>query len=139
MLILPCEVASKSVVPAVKALIAKDLVENHGLNQDQAAEILGISQSAVSKYTTQVRGCAVRIDDIDDIESMVKGIVSLLMTRQYQRMDLLRSFCQACVAIRKTGVMCEFCHKTESQIEPEECGFCKAYVKSARGETDVLI
>jgi predicted transcriptional regulator len=139
MLILPCEVASRSVVPAVKALMAKELVENHGLNQDQVAEILGISQSAVSKYTTQVRGCAVRIDDIDDVDSMVREMVSLLMTRQYQRMDLLRSFCQVCMVIRRTGVMCELCQRTESQIEPERCGFCKAHATSARGETDVFV
>jgi hypothetical protein len=123
-LILPCEIAVKSVIPAIKALIAKQLVEKHDLKQEKVAEILGISQSAVSKYTRKVRGYAIKIDDIEEIEPLVEKMVSLLEEGNYQRREFLKTFCQTCMTIRKTGIMCQFCQKTEPKIAIEECDFC---------------
>jgi predicted transcriptional regulator len=123
-LIIPCEIAVKSVIPAVKALIAKQLVEKHGLKQEKVAEILGISQSAVSKYTRKVRGCAIKIDGIEEIESLIEKMVGLLENETYQRREFLKTFCQTCITIRKTGIMCQFCQETEQKITIEECGFC---------------
>lgn len=123
-LILPCEVAVRSVIPAVRALIAKELMEEQGLKQDQVAEILGISQSAVSKYSRKVRGHAIKVDDIEEIQPFISGMVILLLDRTRQSADLLHLFCQACVAIRKTSLMCAFCHKSDPNIKIEECRFC---------------
>jgi len=123
----PCEVAVKSVVPAVKALMTKELVQKHGLKQDQVAEILGISQSAVSKYTRQVRGYVIKIDNIDEVQPLINEMIGMLVSGSCQRMELLRFFCRTCMAIRKTGLMCKFCQKTEPQMEIQECSFCVTY------------
>jgi hypothetical protein len=123
-LILPCEVAVRSAVPAVKALIAKELMEKQGLNQEQVAEILGVSQSAVSKYSRNVRGRAMKIDGIEEVRPFIDGMVALLLQRTYQRAELLGLFCQACVAVRKTSLMCAFCQKSDPNIKIEECRFC---------------
>ena len=123
-MIVPCEIAVKSVIPAVKALIAIQLVEKNGLKQEKVAEILGISQSAVSKYTRKVRGCAIKIDGIEEIEPLIKKMVGLLENENYQRREFLKTFCQTCITIRKTGIMCQFCQKTEQKITMQECGFC---------------
>jgi predicted transcriptional regulator len=126
-LIAPCEVAVKSVVPAVRALMTKELVEKYGLKQDQVAEILGISQSAVSKYTRQVRGYVIKIDNIDEVQPLIDEMIGMLVGGSCQRMELLRFFCRTCMAIRKTGLMCQFCQKTESRVEIRECSFCVTY------------
>jgi predicted transcriptional regulator len=125
-LIMPCEVAVKSVVPAVKALMAQELVEKHGLKQDQVAEILGISQSAVSKYTCKVRGYAIRLDDVGEIQPLVGKMVTLIMNGVYDRTEFLSCFCQTCMAVRKTGLMCQFCQKSNHTFKMEQCDFCLA-------------
>jgi hypothetical protein len=125
-LIMPCEVAVKSVVPAVKALIAQELVEKHGLKQDQVAEILGISQSAVSKYTHKVRGYAIRLDDVGEIQPLVEKMVTLIINGVYERTEFLNSFCQTCMTVRKTGLMCQFCQKSNHMVKIEQCSFCLA-------------
>jgi hypothetical protein len=114
----------KSVIPAVKALIAQELVEEHGLKQGDVAEILGISQSAVSKYTRKVRGYVIKVDNIEEIQPLIDNIVILLMGKTRQRTEFLQLFCQACIVIRKTNIMCEFCRKSDPKIKIEECGFC---------------
>ena len=123
-LIIPCEVASKSVVPAIKALMAKELVEKHGLKQDKVAEILGMSQSAVSKYTQKVRGYVIRIDNIEGIQPLISKMIGLLMDETYPRREFLIFFCQTCKTIRRTKLMCPFCQKAESRINIEECSLC---------------
>jgi predicted transcriptional regulator len=131
-LILPCEVAVRSVIPAVRALIAKELMEEQGLKQDQVAEILGVSQSAVSKYSRKVRGHAIEVDDIEEIRPFINDIVILLLDRTGQSAELLQLFCQACIVIRKTSLMCAFCQKSDPKIKIEECGFCTNPVSKRR-------
>lgn len=126
-MIIPCEIAVKSVIPAVKALMANELVEKRGLKQDKVAEILGISQSAVSKYTRKVRGYVIKVDDIEEIEPLIKKMIDLLVSETYQRAEFLRFFCQTCMIIRKTNLMCQFCRKADPKIKIEECGFCLTY------------
>jgi predicted transcriptional regulator len=122
-LIIPCEIAVKSVIPAVKALMAKELLEN-GLKQDEVAAVLGISQSAVSKYTRKVRGSVIKVDDVKEIQPLIEKMIDMLREKDYQRRQFLEVFCQTCVVIRKTGIVCQFCQKAEQKMKIEECGFC---------------
>ncbi len=55
-MLLPCEVAVKSVIPAIRSAIARELTESYGLKQKDVAELLGVTQTAVSKYTSHCRG-----------------------------------------------------------------------------------
>jgi hypothetical protein len=126
-LIIPCEIAVKAVIPAVKALIAKELVEKRGLKQDEVAQLLGISQSAVSKYARKVRGYVIKIDEIKEVEPLLNRMIDLLLNETYERAEFLKFFCQTCIAIRKTRAMCQFCQKTDPKIKIEECSFCLTF------------
>jgi len=131
-LIIPCEVAVKSVIPAVRAVLAKELAEKHNMKQNQVAEILGISQSAVSKYNSKVRGHVIEIEDIEEIKTPINNMITLLVNRKNQRTEILKLFCQTCIIIRKKGLMCQFCQKTDPTIETEECNFCLTHSDSKR-------
>jgi len=123
-LLIPCEIAVKSVIPAIKAAIAKELVEKYSLKQNQVAEALGISQSAVSKYTRRVRGHVIEIGDIEEIQPLINNMINLFINGNPKRAEFLSLFCQTCMTIRKKVLMCQFCQKTDPKIEIEECGFC---------------
>lgn len=125
-LIVPCEVAVKSTVPAVKALLAKELVEKHKLRQDETAEILGISQSAVSKYTRNLRGSVIEINDFKEVSDLVDKMIMILMSekRAYQKTEFMNFFCETCRVVRKARLMCKFCLKTDPTFDAEKCDFC---------------
>lgn len=124
-MLIPCEIAVKSVIPAIKAAIAKELVETYGLTQNQAAEILGISQSAVSKYTRKVRGYLIKIDNIEEIQPLIENMINLIIKGNPNRTELLKNFCQTCATIRKEKLMCPLCQKTDPKITIEKCNFCQ--------------
>lgn len=124
-LILPCETAAKVIIPAIRAYIARELIETYELKQDEVAKILGITQSAVSKYASHVRGSILRIDGIREIEPLLTGMVTLAATeKDFSRKEFLEKFCQTCQAVRRTGLMCPLCKKADVSIEIQGCSFC---------------
>jgi predicted transcriptional regulator len=114
----------KSVVPAVKSLVATQLVEKHGLKQDEVAEILGISQSAVSRYTRKNRGQAIRAGDIEVIKPLITKMTLLLLDGEYQGRQFMDYFCQTCALVRGTGLMCQFCQRMDHKVVIDQCRFC---------------
>jgi hypothetical protein len=114
--------------------MAQQLVEEHGMNQEQVAEILGMSQSAVSKYFSKVRGHAIEVDKVQEAQSLIASMVVMLVNGEHQRAEFLQLFCEACGAIRKTGIVCRLCKKSDPKIKIEECCFCMklSYGKNGR-------
>jgi predicted transcriptional regulator len=117
-------VAVRSVVPAVKALVASELVEMHGLKQDEVAELLGISQSAVSRYAGRTRGHMIRIGELKGVKPLISRMTSLLLDGDCEMQELMTLFCQVCVAVRKSGVACPLCRRADPKVEIEQCRFC---------------
>lgn len=121
----PCEIAAKSIIPAVKAMLAKELIEKRGLKQNEIAELLGVSQSAVSKYAANIRGYTARLDDFEELRAPLNKMMQLLSSgTDYERKDLRRLLCEACSTIRRKGLMCEYCKRSDPTIEITECNIC---------------
>ncbi|MGE5533790.1 MAG: transcriptional regulator [Bacillota bacterium] len=124
-MILPCEVGVKTVLPAVKAAMARSIVEKHGLNEKQTANILGLSQSAVSRYVGRERGNLLEIETTAEVVALIDQMVSHLIEQPDKKREFLRLFCQTCQTIREKGLMCTYCHKEMPQDWAEKCFFCK--------------
>jgi hypothetical protein len=123
-LLAPCEVAVKSVIPAIRAYIAKQLIQTYKMKQTDVAELLGITQTAVSKYVGNVRGQALRIDQEDEIQSMMNKIASRIADRQTSGPQLTLEFCAVCRAVRRNGQMCELCQRSDPEIRGVSCNVC---------------
>jgi len=122
-LLTPCEVAVRTVSPALRALIAQTLLEKHDLKEVEVAQVLGISQSAVSKYNRRVRGTTIPIDVIPEIQTITSKMATMLLTNPVQQMEIMRLFCQACTLIRSKGLMCELCQQNQKPTI-NNCAFC---------------
>jgi uncharacterized protein len=122
-LIAPCEVAVKTVSPAIRALLAQKLINDHDLKETEAANILGITQSAVSKYTKKVRGNTIPIAQFSEIQNITNQMINLLLANPVEHTKVMLLFCQACNAIRSKGVMCPFCQQNQ-KTQIENCDFC---------------
>jgi len=125
-MLMPCEVAVKSVVPSIRAFVATELTQSHNMKQNDVAKLLGITQTAVSKYTTQVRGATLKIDQTKEIQSMMKKIANQLAKGEITRQDLVIKFCEVCETIRKTGIMCNMCKRSDPTINVKTCQVCKS-------------
>jgi uncharacterized protein len=124
-LILPCEVGVKTVLPAVKAIMARIIVEEHNINENQTAKILGLSQSAVSRYLSKERGNLIEIENATEINPIVDQMVTYLLKEPEKKMEIMDLFCQACQKIRSSGLMCDLCKKEMPTEWSESCTFCR--------------
>jgi len=55
-MLLPAEIESKSLIPALRAIIAKDLAKKHNIREDKISQMLGVTQAAISNYNRGIRG-----------------------------------------------------------------------------------
>ncbi|HKZ95266.1 MAG TPA: hypothetical protein VJ249_11925 [Candidatus Bathyarchaeia archaeon] len=120
----PCEVAVKSVIPAIRAYIAKELTQTYKMKQTDVALLLGITQTAVSKYISNVRGQAIRIDHSAEIQSMMNDMSARIAHKETYGTQLILKFCAICESVRQKGLMCELCERTNSLIESGSCRIC---------------
>jgi len=126
-MILPCEVGVKTVLPAIRAVMARVIVEKHGMKERQAAEILGLSQSAISRYTTKERGSIITIEDVPEVQALIDQMVNLLLhEKSHKTAELLEVFCETCKIIREKELMCEPCQKKTPRPSAETCAFCRS-------------
>ncbi|MCX8178586.1 MAG: hypothetical protein N3D75_02015 [Candidatus Aenigmarchaeota archaeon] len=82
MLTTPCETASKYIIPAIRANIAKTLTKNR-YTQKSIAKILGITQPAVSKYLSEkYEGKLKYIVNDKNIKKYADQIVEMIISGQ---------------------------------------------------------
>lgn len=124
-MILPCEVGVKTVLPAVKAIMARSILEKHGLNEKQTADLLGLSQSAVSRYVGRERGNLLPIENTTEVVILIDQMVIHLIKEPDNKAAILRLFCQTCQTIREKGLMCKRCQKEMPAEWAEKCLFCR--------------
>ncbi|MFB3888379.1 MAG: transcriptional regulator [Candidatus Bathyarchaeia archaeon] len=123
-MLIPCEVAVKTVSPAIRALLAKTLIEKHDMKEIQVAQILGITQSAVSKYFKNARGTAIPLENVADLQPITDKMIALLLTNPAPQPEIMALFCQACILIRSTGLMCPICRENQKS-KLDNCDFCQ--------------
>ncbi|MCW3982646.1 MAG: hypothetical protein NWE96_01460 [Candidatus Bathyarchaeota archaeon] len=124
-MILPCEVGVKTVLPAVKAIMARTIIENHGLTEKQTADLLGLSQSAVSRYLGRERGNHLTLENSHQIKDLINQMVTTLVKEPTNKTQVLELFCQTCTTIRELGLMCPKCQQEMPKDWAEKCFFCR--------------
>ena len=98
----PCEILVKNILPAIRAIMVKELSQKYNKSQKEIAELLGITQPSVSYYLHGERG--ERAIDIiketkkthDKILELLEGLVVGHITCN----NLLKEICTICLEIR---------------------------------------
>ena len=134
-MILPCEVAVKSVIPAIRSAIARELTESYGLKQTEVAELLGITQTAVSKYTSHCRGAIFEVTEVDGVQPVLKETVFLLSKGEMDKYELAEKLCAVCGIIRNSGLMCILCKVSDPEIDNSKCMLCCPNGNNKKTET----
>jgi predicted transcriptional regulator len=123
-MLMPCEVAVKSLVPSIRSAIAKELTQTYALKQTEVANLLGVTQTAVSKYTRHIRGTVIEIEEIEEVQPIFKETVVLLANGNISRYELAGRFCEICEIVRRKRLLCELCKRSDPSIDVQKCFVC---------------
>ena len=105
--------------------MARSIIEKHGLNEKQTAVILGLSQSAVSRYVGRERGNQLLLDNSHEVLALIDKMVINILKKPNNKVEILKLFCQTCQAIREQGLMCNRCQKEMTGEWATTCFFCR--------------
>lgn len=103
---LPCEVFVNDVLPAVRAILARDLVEEHGLTQREAARRLDMTQPAVSQYKNKLRGRQLKkIENSKSVSNKIDSLIEDVAKQRIEMEDYDHRFCEICQAAKEDSIL----------------------------------
>lgn len=120
----PYEVAVKSVIPALRRMVAERLIRDHKFTQWRAAMVLGVSQSAISRYDTRNRGVAINLESYEDVVKLVDNLARDIAFGRLTPVSVAKRLDDICEYVLKHGYMCEFHERIDPSISRDKCGVC---------------
>lgn len=127
-MLLPSEIEAKSLIPAVRAILAKKLIGEYSLKEEDVAKDLGITQAAVSNYVRGTRGdteLISKLESVREVMRMIDDIAKDLSTNKAYTPSTLAKFVGLCNYMRYTLIICDVHHRIESNIDEQICEQCR--------------
>lgn len=127
-MLLPAEIESRTLIPALRAILAKKLAEDHKIREDEISKMLGVTQAAISNYIRGTRGDPVLIEKLladTQVAKLVNELSSSLASDMAYTPSSLAKFIGLCNYIKTSLLICDIHHKLESNIDEKICKECE--------------
>lgn len=117
----PQEIEVWYLIPAIKREIANSLISVYGLSQKKVAELLGLTESAISQYVNSKRANEVEFNDT--FKAMINQAAKEVMEGKH---TMVREIQRICSEYRKSRDICQL-HKKFGVVYQENCKACEGY------------
>ena len=127
-MLLPAEIESTKLIPALRAIIAKKLSQEHKIREDEISKMLGVTQAAVSNYIRGTRGDPQLIQKLlseEQVAKMINELSDSLSTAMAYTPSSLSKFISLCNYIKSSLLICDIHHNLESDIDEKICKECE--------------
>ena len=135
-MLLPAEIESKTMIPALRAILAKKLADEHKIREDEISKMLGVTQAAVSNYIRGTRGDPKLISQLSSqkqIVEMINEISENLASNKAYTPASLSKFIGICNYIKTSLLICDIHHNLESDIDEAICKECETMLLKGPG------
>ncbi|MHA2118237.1 MAG: transcriptional regulator [Candidatus Thorarchaeota archaeon] len=122
----PCETIVAAFLPAIRSIIARELVENQSMSQVKAAELLGTTQPAISQYLTHKRGDKLTetLQSMPEVKQALQEVVENMTKEDDEPKDAVGTICNICMSLRRDGTICVI---HQGRVETlEDCDLCQS-------------
>ena len=115
----PCEVVAKYVLPVFRAMVAKKLMDDYNLSQNEVAKKLGITQAAVSHYINSKRG-SMMMSEMEKIPGVNKTVDNVVrnMVEKDDPDEMILAFCRLCSLVKSSQIFWDSFEKLRLQPKP---------------------
>ncbi len=127
-MLLPAEIESKTLIPALRAILSKKLAEDHKIKEDEISKMLGVTQAAVSNYIRGTRGDPQLIQKLlseEQVAKLINELCDSLTTDMAYTPSSLAKFIGLCNYIKSSLLICDIHHNLESDIDEKVCKECE--------------
>lgn len=123
-MLLPQEVAARVTLPALRALVAKKLIEEHGFSQRRVARALGLTQAAVSNYLRSTR--ALHVEEVPELHRFATDIAGTIADGA-DMITVMFRFAEACNDILASRLMCGLHGRLDPDLDVDSCHLCDSH------------
>lgn len=137
-MLLPSEIETKTLIPALRAILAKKLMETYSIQEEDISKMLGVTQAAISNYIRGTRGnpeLITKLLSIKEVSDMVDEIASNLSTNMAYTPASLSKFIGLCNYIKSSLLICDIHHNLESNIDEAVCKECENMLLKGPGSS----
>ena len=127
-MLLPAEIESKTLIPALRAILAKKLAKDHNIREEEISKMLGVTQAAISNYIRGTRGDPALIAKLlteKQVASLIDELCDSLASDRAYTPSSLSKFIGLCNYIKSSLLICEIHHNLESDIDEQVCKECE--------------
>ncbi|HET6518058.1 MAG TPA: transcriptional regulator [Nitrosopumilaceae archaeon] len=127
-MLLPAEIESKTLIPALRAILAKKLAEDHKIREDEISKMLGVTQAAISNYIRGTRGDPQLIQKLlseEQVSKMLSELSDSLASDMAYTPSSLSKFIGLCNYIKSSLLICDIHHNLETDIDEKVCKECE--------------
>ncbi|MEK6983763.1 MAG: hypothetical protein AABX33_04275 [Nanoarchaeota archaeon] len=117
---MPQEIEVRYILPAIRRELSRVFIQEHKLSQKEAAEILGLTESAVSQYQHSKRAKWVVFSDAVVLE--VRKSADKLLADKRNKQRLVAEIYRISNLTRVRQILCDI-HRAQSK-ELENCNIC---------------
>ena len=116
--IMPQEIEVWYLIPALRKELSRMFIKEHNLSQKKAANLLGISEAAVSQYIKKKRAKEIKFtkSELEIIKITADKIVK-------DKKNSMKYLYEVCIAFRGFNTICDLHRKYNKDI-PLECDIC---------------
>lgn len=95
-----CEIYVKNILPAIRALLAKELIQKYSKTQMEAAKLLEITQASINYYLYGKRCSRITkaLNTIPEVRDMVGEIAKKIA--ENNELDIGELLCNFCIIIK---------------------------------------
>ncbi len=113
----PCELVVWYVLPTVKSELTKELI-NRGTTQKEVANLLGLTEAAVSQYVKGKRGGKLELEE--GAKGAIANLADVIVAGE--DVNLITEMCRVCGQVKADRTLCGA--HMEHELVPKGCDAC---------------
>ena len=128
-MLLPSEIESKSLIPVVRAIMAKKLSGEYHLKEGDIAKLLGVTQAAISNYVRGARGdtqLVEKLRGVPEVMRMIDDITKEVASHKRFGASSMAKYIELFNYIRQSLLICDVHHVLEKNIDEGICKTCES-------------
>jgi len=122
----PCVIVVKYLLPAIRVLVTKELIEKHNMRKIDASEKMELTPAAITQYFKGERGATLanEIEQSKEAMSKVSELAETLAKENVPPEALIEKICEICATIRYERVVCKLHQEDFPALNACKCVTC---------------
>ncbi|MEM1536427.1 MAG: hypothetical protein QW577_01320 [Candidatus Bathyarchaeia archaeon] len=122
----PCVVVVKYLLPAIRVLVTRELIEKYNLRKIDASERMELTPAAITQYYKGERGTVLahQIERSPEAMKMISKLAEVIAREGATPEDVIEKLCEICVTIRYERVICKLHQEDLPTLDACKCATC---------------